>query len=169
MSEGWKMRTRRWWWWYRENHRFVDSLLLLLVSGVLIGAWWSGVLTTKAHLPSSIRLYATIAGLSVTLLGFGVTALTLLVSLLKDEEFQELRERDDYPALFTDFKFALFALAVNAVVALVALALATVGIGCFVVTPIMLALTAWAAIAMGHAASILLKAVDIHAKAEQEL
>lgn len=152
---------------YRRNHRIVDTIAVSLASIALIVAWELELIGgTRAS--RSVTLFATIAGLAGTLLGFAITSLAILIGLFQSREFGPLRKNKQYGAIFTDYKFAIVLLALTTLVALGA----TVAASSRVYSPIILGsvvgLVGWSSVTMAHAVEILWLAIKTHARAEQE-
>ena len=152
---------------YIRNHRIVDIVASCIISAALILAWESDYLGGKSAM-RSVTLFATIAGLSGTLLGFAITSLALLIGLLQSPEFGPLRRNKDYGSLFTDYKLAIVVLAVTTLFALGATVAAAARVYSTVVVGIVFGLAGWSSVTMAHAGEILWRAITAHVGAEQD-
>ena len=152
---------------YQHNHHAVDFVVVCAVSAALIVVWELGLLGGKSA-ATSVILFATVAGLSGTLLGFAITSIAILIGLFQSPEFGPLRKGEDYAAIFSDYKLAIALLAATTLFSLGATIAAAAQIHSSIVLGITLALVAWSSITIAHAVDILWLAIRVHAKAEQD-
>ncbi len=152
---------------YQRNHRIVDFIVLFIASIALIAAWEFDYLGGEKA-TRSVTLFATIAGLSGTLLGFAITSLALLIGLFQSNEFGPLRRNQDYGSIFTDYKLAIVLLAATTLFALGATIAAAARVYSTIILAIAIGLTAWSSATMAHAGEILWLAIKTHANAEQD-
>ena len=152
---------------YLHKHRIVDFILLCSVSVALIAAWEFGCLGGESA-KKSVTLYATIAGLSGTLLGFAITAITLLIGLFRTPEFGPLRRNDDYGSLFSDYKLAIVLLGVTTLFALGATVATAARVYSTIIVGVAVGLVGLSSLTMAHATRILWLAIKTHASAEQD-
>ena len=151
---------------YLRKHRN-DFILLCSVSVVLIAAWELNYLGGESA-KKSVTLYATIAGLSGTLLGFAITAITLLIGLFRADEFGPLRRNEDYGSLFYDYKLAIILLGITTLFALGATIAAAARVYSTIIVGLAIGLVGLSSLTMAHAARILWLAIKTHASAEQD-
>lgn len=161
-----KMATKVWCS-YQRNHRTVDAIALGTMAAALILAWEFDRLPGGSA-SRSVTLFATIAGLSGTLLGFGITSIAILIGLFQAPEFGPLRKNDDYGSLFSDYKLAIVLLAATTLFALGATAAAAARLCSPIVLGVALGLVGWSSVTMVHAVDILWLAIKTHVKAEQD-
>ena len=152
---------------YQHNHRVVDFVALSTMAAALILAWEFDRLPGESA-ATSVTLFATIAGLSGTLLGFAITSIAILIGLFQAPEFGPLRKNNDYGSLFADYKLAIVLLAATTLFALGA----TVAVASRLYSPIVLGvalgLVGWSSVTMVHAVEILWLAIKTHVRAEQD-
>ena len=145
----------------------MDFAVLCTVSVALIAAWaldlWHVDSATQ-----SVTLFATMAGLSGTLLGFAITSLAILIGLFQSPEFVPLRKNDNYGSIFSDYKLAIILLAATTLVALGATVAAAARVYSPIILGVTIGLVAWSAVTMAHAVEVLWLAIKTHAKAEQD-
>lgn len=155
------------WGTYQRNHRPVDFIVLCVVTVALIVAWnldyLGGDSATK-----SVTLFATIAGLSGTLLGFAITSIAILIGLFQAPEFGPLRKNDNYGSTFTDYKFAIVLLAATTLFGLGATVAAAARVYSPIILGVALGLVGWSSVTMAHAVEILWLAIKTHSRAEQD-
>ena len=154
---------------YIRAHKVVDPVVSVVVAGgVLAVVWRLGCIENNtAHL--NVILFAAIASLFGTFLGFAITSLAILIGLLKAPEFGPLRRRKDYYSIFSDYVYAIVALACTVCCALVAAFISFLGMKNIVVLSAVLGFVIWSLLATGHALVILWSAVRLHADAERPL
>ena len=141
--------------------------MLCAVSGALIVGWELDFVGGESA-KESVTLFATIAGLSGTLLGFAITSIAILIGLLQAPEFGPLRKSDGYGSIFTDYKFAIVLLAATTLFALGATIAAAAQIHSPIILGVVLGLVGWSSVTMAHAIEILWLAIKTHATAEQD-
>ena len=161
------MMTAKVWSKYHRNRRTVDFLIVCTISAGLITAWEFDRLAGGSA-AKSVTLYAAIAGLSGTLLGFAITSMAILIGLFQSPEFGPLRRNTDYGSLFKDYKLAIVLLAVTTLFALGATIAAASRIHTPVILAVALGLVGWSSLTMAHAIEILWLAIKTHVKAEQD-
>ena len=152
---------------YQHNHRTVDFATISIVASALIVIWELDFLGGDSA-AKSVTLFATVAGLSGTLLGFAITSIAILIGLFQAPEFGPLRKGDNYGSIFSDYKLAIVLLAATTLVALGATIAAAAQIHSSIVLGITLALVGWSSVTIAHAIEILWLAIRIHARAEQD-
>ena len=152
---------------YQCNYRVVDFVLLCIISIALIVAWGLDYVGGDAA-KKSVTLFAAIAGLAGTLLGFAITSLAILIGLFQSPEFGPLRKNDNYGSLFDDYKFAILLLATTTLFALGATVAAAAHIYSPIILGATLGLVGWSSVTMAHAVEILWLAIKTHASAEQD-
>ena len=152
---------------YLHHHRTVDFSAVCLLSAVLIGAWELDRLAGESA-AKSVTLYAAIAGLSGTLLGFAITSMAILIGLFQSPEFGPLRRNTDYGALFKDYKLAIVLLAITTLFAIGATVATVAKIYTPVILGVALGLVGWSSLTMAHAMEILWLAIKTHVNAEQD-
>ena len=157
--------THRVWGTYQRYHRAVDPILSFSGSFALIVGWDCAGVALAAK---SVALYATIAGVSGTMLGFAITAMALLLGLFPQQEFDLLRKNKDYGAVFTDPKLAIVALATTTLVALGATLASAAESYHFLVLSVVVGLVGWSSVTLIHAARILWLAIATHIHSEQD-
>lgn len=91
---------------YKQNFLAYELLGAILV-GLVIAAWIEFCLG-RQEINSTLEgnwvtVYATIAGISGALLGFNITTLSILLTLIDGEGFKPVRENRNYDQLFTIF------------------------------------------------------------------
>jgi len=116
-----------------------------------------------------VTLFATIAGLSGTLLGFAITSIAILIGLFQSPEFGPLRKNSAYGSLFSDYKFAIVLLAATTLFALGAAVAAAARFCSPIILGVALGMVAWSSVTMFHAVEILWLAIRTHVRAEQDL
>ncbi len=152
---------------YLRNHRIVDFMLLCLGSIALIMAWEFECLGGESA-TRSVTLFATIAGLSGTLLGFAITSIAILIGLFQSPEFGPLRKGDNYESVFKDYKLAIVLLAATTLFSLGATVATAARVYSPIIAGVVLGLAGWSSVTMAHAAEILWLAIKTHAMAEQD-
>ena len=162
------MITSKVWNTYQCNYRLVDFVLLCIVSVALIVIWEFGHVGGEAA-KRNVTLFAAVAGLSGTLLGFAITSIAILIGLFQSPEFGPLRKNENYGSIFADYKFAIVSLAATTLFALGATVAAAAHVYSTIVLGVTLGLVGWSSITMVHAVDILWLAIKTHANAEQDL
>ena len=145
----------------------MDFIVLCTGSIALIVVWEIGFLGGKSATRSG-TLFATIAGLSGTLLGFAITSIAILIGLFQAPEFGPLRKSDNYGSIFTDYKFAIVLLAATTLFALAATVAAAARVYSPIILGVALGLVGWSSVTMAHAVEILWLAIKTHSRAEQD-
>ena len=160
------MKTaRRAWHQYQQRHRVVDPLVLVAIALGLTMGWDCAAWESATR---SVALYAAIAGVAGTLLGFVITTMALLLGLLPQAEFRALRRHRDYGAVFAEPKFAVGVLGVTTLFALGATVAAAAQVHNLLILGFTLGLVGWSSAAVMHATRILWLAVRIHVNAERD-
>ena len=153
---------------YLCYHRRVDFFAVLGVFASLTIAWQFDCMGGESA-KTSVALFAAIAGLSGTLLGFAITSLALLIGLFQSAEFGPLRKNQDYGSVFADYKLAIVVLAITTLFALGATVAAAARLYNSLILAAALGLVVWSSITMAHAAEILWLAIKTHTNAEQDI
>ena len=141
--------------------------MLCTVSIALIVAWELDCVGGESA-KKSVTLFAAIAGLSGTLLGFAITSIAILIGLFQAPAFGPLRKGDNYGSIFTDYKFAIVLLAATTLFALGATVAAAARFYSPIILAVVLGLVGRSAVTMTHAVQILWLAIKVHAMAEQD-
>ena len=152
---------------YQRNHRPLDFIVLCTVAVALIVAWKLDCLDGGSA-TRSVTLFATIAGLAGTLLGFAITSIAILIGLFQSPEFGPLRKNANYGSIFTDYKFAIVLLAVTTLFGLGATVAAAARVYSPIILGVALGLVGWSSVTMAHAVEILWLAIKTHSTAEQD-
>ena len=152
---------------YRHNHRFIDFAIAFTASVALIVAWELDLVGGEPA-TRNITLFATVAGISGTLLGFAITSIAILIGLFQAPEFGPLRRSDNYGSIFADYKFAIVLLAATTLLALGATFAAAAHVYSSIILVIVFAMVGWSSVTMAHAGEILWLAIKTHARAEQD-
>ncbi len=152
---------------YLRSHRRWDFALAFLGSGALAGAWELNLMS-GADAIKSTTLFATLAGASVTLLGFAITSLAILIGLFQAPEFSPLRKNNDYGSIFKDYKLAIILLAITTVVTLGVTMMVAARLYSTIALGLALGMMGWSALTMAHAVEILWLAIKTHSNAEQD-
>ena len=151
---------------YQCNYRVVEFVLLCMIAVTLVVAWECDYIGGE-EAKKSVALFAAIAGLSGTLLGFAITSMAILIGLFQSPEFGPLRKNENYDSIFADYKFAIVLLAATTLFALAATVATAAHVYSSVVLGITLGLVGWSSVTMAHAVEILWLAIKTHGSAEQ--
>jgi hypothetical protein len=103
---------RRFW----EKHFLGYELIVATIISALVAAWGTfcgGTETLGGFLAGRQTVYATLAAMAATLLGFLIATITILQGVVASDGFQRLRESNQYPTLWRTFVLAMRGLALG--------------------------------------------------------
>ena len=153
---------------YQQHHRVLDCAVACTASAALIVSWELDLLGGESA-TRNVTLFATVAGLSVTLLGFAITSIAILIGLFQAPEFGPLRKSDGYGSIFDDYKFAIMLLAATTLLALGATFAVAAQVESPIIFGVVFAMVGWSSVTMAHAVEILWLAMRTHTRAEQNI
>ncbi len=111
---------------WKEHFLLAEGGFALLLT-VSFGIWYSsfGRASATSSLLSGNRatLYGTVASISGSLLGFVITATSIVIGFSATDRLAVVRERKQYPMLWRTFSATIRALALTTIVALLCLLL----------------------------------------------
>lgn len=145
---------------------FLGTVAIVVLAFTILRGYWP--VEEAARDPVVFASIATIAG---TLLGFAVTAISVLIAFLGGDEFEWLRSNPDYDTLFGDFKKATILFGITTILALVSLLLVNdknTELRAIVLLAVTLWLTLMAGVTLAHALRILWLAIKAHSMAARD-
>jgi|SRR5665213_517828 len=108
-----------------QKHFLLIELVLSIVVAISFAVWiyhYDGAITVDAVLKGGrASIYGTIASILGSLLGFTITATSLVLGFSVSDKLTVLRESREYPKLWRTFSSTIWALAFTTVVSLVCL------------------------------------------------
>lgn len=161
--------SKMWNWYKTYSHKWFDVMwtaaVVVLCFTVLRPYWPVDTASQDTAIFASI---ATIAG---TLLGFSITSISVLIVFLGGDEFDWLRNRPDYEQLFADFKRAVFLFGLTTVAAVIALLINDQGeaFRSMALLGFVLWLSLLSGITLVHAMRILSLAIKAHSMVSKNL
>ena len=158
------------WLWYKNySHSWLDFIwtaAVIVVCFTVLDRYWPVEIASQDR-----TVYASIATIAGTLLGFAITAISVLIAFWGGEDFEWLRKHPDYARLFGDFKRAVLLFGSTTMLSVVALLISETNEE--VRGQVLLGLVLWLSLLSGvtllHAVRILWLAIRVHSMASRDL